>query len=131
MRGILKLLKSENVFITYLASQCIVSVLKFCDASEQKAETKNKEFMIGNEINIMKYLERHLCSHKRYLILHSGALKCNLDVKMVADILTALLCDRGASQLENPDSDLRLRSNKPLKFLYESSLPRNEEIPVT
>ena len=66
-RSLLKLLKADNVLITYLASQCLKAVMQFGDTTETYAEKRNKELMISkSQVNIMKYIARSLQLNDRY-----------------------------------------------------------------
>ena len=87
-RGLLKLLKADNVIITYLGSQALKSIIQFVDASEANAERRNKQIMISeSNINIMQYITRSLQLNDRYQKLHKGEIKCHIQIKTIVDIL--------------------------------------------
>ena len=78
-RSFLKLLKADNVLITYLSGQCLKRIMQFGDSSETHQERRNKESMISkSSVNIMKYLTRSLLVNDRYQKLHNGQVKCHM-----------------------------------------------------
>ena len=46
-RSLLKLLKADNILITYLSSKCLKAIMQFSNSSEIHAERRNKEAMIS------------------------------------------------------------------------------------
>ena len=67
----------------------------------------------------MKYLERHLSFHDRYLKIHNKVF-CHMSIKMLADLLKALFCNRRAPRLK-PSTAARLLSDDD----YENQIRRN------
>jgi len=63
---LLKLLHSDNYYISYLAGQCICSMLKQRYNTDIKADIKNRELILKSEIDLLKYIDRHLRVVDRY-----------------------------------------------------------------
>ena len=93
--------------MTYLASQCLVSIIQFADHTQGLSEERNKSQLLSKSFDMMKYIGRHLSFHDRYLKLHNK-IHCHLSIKMVADLIRALFCGRIAPNLKPESSRVLL-----------------------
>ena len=109
-KSFFKLMKVENFLMTYLASQCLVSIMQFVDNSQSNNEQRNKHLLLCDKLSMMKYLGRHLSYHDRCLKL-KGKITCHLSMKICADLLRALFCNRKAPHFSKSASRLYLKDD--------------------
>ena len=120
-RRLFKLMKVDNFLITHLASQSIISIMRFVDQSQKSNEERNKTLLFKN-MGFIKYIGRHLSFYDRYLKMQSKVF-CHMSLKMIADLLQAFVCNRAAPTMA-PAANNRLLTDINYKQSL-TSVPRS------
>jgi hypothetical protein len=104
-----KLIKDENCFVAYQSSLCLAAIIR---SQHDPIRQKNNRNLLISVVDIMKYLDRLLSYHDRYYTTkHRKEVFCAISLKIISDLLTALIISPKHTSFESTRSiDFNLES---------------------